>query len=239
MLKRAKRIPKFASEAEERQFWETHDTEGLIDWSKARRVRFPNLKPSTKSISLRLPLGLLEQIKVEGDVKQLSSRLKRKADLLKRASAALLDTAKLGVAEWTTASLYQVGAIYESFAKSLVNSPPPSNLTAEQAEEYRMQIDEFVVPIEEKSIEAYESGWNKALELGIFNAWTAKMREALGRLNGEMFPPLSEVGFRLRSEDSGRLPQLITATRRTDAGASREYLMAAPAPATFWASAAT
>ena len=176
-------------------------------------------------------LAEFEQIKVEGDVKQLSSRLKRKADLLKRASAALLDTAKLGVAEWTTASLYQVGSIYESFAKSLVNSPSPPNLTAEQAEEYRMQIDEFVVPIEEKSIEAYESGWNKALELGIFNAWTAKMREALGRLNGEMFPPLSEVGFRLRAEDSGPLPQLIASTRRTDAGASREYLMAAPAPA--------
>ena len=67
MLKKAKRIPKFKSEAEERLFWETHDTEGLIDWSKARRVRLPNLKLSTASISLRLPLGLLEQIKVEAN----------------------------------------------------------------------------------------------------------------------------------------------------------------------------
>jgi predicted DNA binding CopG/RHH family protein len=67
MLKKAKKIPKFASEADERRFWETHDTEGLVDWSRAQRVRFPNLKPSTKSISLRLPLGLLEQIKVEAN----------------------------------------------------------------------------------------------------------------------------------------------------------------------------
>jgi predicted DNA binding CopG/RHH family protein len=67
MLKRAKRIPKFRNEAEERKFWETHDTEGLVDWSTAQRVRFPNLKPSTKSISLRLPLSLLEQIKVEAN----------------------------------------------------------------------------------------------------------------------------------------------------------------------------
>ncbi|MBN8996775.1 MAG: BrnA antitoxin family protein [Rhizobiales bacterium] len=67
MLRKAKNIPKFGSEAAEREFWETHDTEGLIDWSKAQRVRFPNLKPSTKSISLRLPLGLLEQIKVEAN----------------------------------------------------------------------------------------------------------------------------------------------------------------------------
>jgi predicted DNA binding CopG/RHH family protein len=67
MLKKARKVPKFVSEAEERRFWETHDTDGLVDWSKAERVRFPNLKLSTKSISLRLPLGLLEQIKVEAN----------------------------------------------------------------------------------------------------------------------------------------------------------------------------
>jgi TolA-binding protein len=176
-------------------------------------------------------LAEFEQIKIEGDVKQLGQRLKRKAELLKRASAALLETAKLGVAEWTTASLYQVGSIYESFAGSLSTSPAPSTLTPEQAEEYRMQIDEFVVPIEEKSIEAYESGYRKALDLGIFNAWTAKMREALGRLNTEMYPPLSEIGFRLRSESNVHLPQLIATTRRDEQGQSRAYLMAPPAPA--------
>jgi cellulose synthase operon protein C len=173
-------------------------------------------------------LAEFEQIKIEGDVKQLGQRLKRKAELLKKASLALIETAKLGVAEWTTASLYEVGFSYESFAKSLSGSPPPSNLNAEQADEYRQQIDEFVVPIEEKSIEAYESGWLKARELGIYNAWTAKMREALGRLNSEMYPPLSEVGFRLRSEGARRLPDLIPATRRTEAGASRDFFMATP-----------
>jgi TolA-binding protein len=176
-------------------------------------------------------LAEFEQIKIEGDVKQLAGRLKRKAELLKRASAALLETAKLGVAEWTTASLYQVGSIYESFARSLVTSPAPSALTPEQTEVYRTQIDEFVVPIEEKSIEAYESGYRKALELGIFNAWTAKMREALGRLNTEVYPPLSEVGFRLRSEGNARMPQLIATTRRTEQGQSRDFLMAPPAAA--------
>ncbi len=173
-------------------------------------------------------LAEFEQIKIEGDVKLLGQRLKRKAELLKRASTALLDTAKLGVAEWTTASLYQVGSMYESFAQALMSSPAPSTLSAEQAEEYRMQIDEFVVPIEEKSIEAYESGWLKALELGIFNAWTAKMREALGRLNTEMYPPLSEVGFRLRTEGGRTLPKLIPSTRRTVAGKSEDFLIAAP-----------
>ena len=64
MSKTAKSIPKFRNEAEERRFWEAHDSSDLVDWSKAERVRLPNLKPSTTSISLRLPVTLLDQIKV-------------------------------------------------------------------------------------------------------------------------------------------------------------------------------
>jgi predicted DNA binding CopG/RHH family protein len=64
MAKVLKPIPEFASEAEERAFWETNDTTDYVDWSKAQRVRMPNLKPSSTSISLRLPIGLLEEIKI-------------------------------------------------------------------------------------------------------------------------------------------------------------------------------
>jgi len=64
MTRKLKPVPTFASEAEEREFWETHDTADYLDWSKAERARFPNLKPSTTSISLRLPVGLLERIKL-------------------------------------------------------------------------------------------------------------------------------------------------------------------------------
>jgi predicted DNA binding CopG/RHH family protein len=64
MSKKLKPIPRFRSEAEERRFWETHDSTEYVDWSKAERVRFPNLKLSTQSISLRLPQSLLERIKV-------------------------------------------------------------------------------------------------------------------------------------------------------------------------------
>jgi predicted DNA binding CopG/RHH family protein len=64
MVKALKPIPVFANEAEERQFWETHDSTPYLDWSKAQRVRFPNLKPTQTAISLRLPMPLLERIKV-------------------------------------------------------------------------------------------------------------------------------------------------------------------------------
>jgi predicted DNA binding CopG/RHH family protein len=71
MRKKLKPIPAFGSEAEERQFWETHDSGDYVDWNKAERVRFPNLKPSTTSISLRLPLTLLERIKVAANKRDM------------------------------------------------------------------------------------------------------------------------------------------------------------------------
>lgn len=64
MTKKPKPVPKFRNETEERVFWETHDTADYFDLSKAKRVRFPNLKLSTTSISLRLPAGLLDRIKI-------------------------------------------------------------------------------------------------------------------------------------------------------------------------------
>jgi tetratricopeptide (TPR) repeat protein len=166
-----------------------------------------------------------EAVTIDGDVKQLKSRLKKKSELLKKAADAFLGTAELGVAEWTTASLYQIGFTYESFSKALLTSPPPSSLSADEKELYQQSIEEFVVPIEERALEAYESGWQKAIELGIFNAWTAKMREALGRLNAQIYPPLKEVGFELRSRGPMPFPPLIQGPRRTNNGYSQRYVV--------------
>jgi predicted DNA binding CopG/RHH family protein len=58
-----KAAPKFASEAAERAYWESHDSTDHLDWSNAQRVSVPNLKPTTKTISLRLPQHLLDSIK--------------------------------------------------------------------------------------------------------------------------------------------------------------------------------
>ncbi len=66
-MNKLKQLPEFNSETEERLFWETHDSSEYLDWSKAGRVLLPNLKPSTKTISLRLPETLLDQIKIEAN----------------------------------------------------------------------------------------------------------------------------------------------------------------------------
>jgi predicted DNA binding CopG/RHH family protein len=59
----SKSIPKFKNENQEQEFWSEHDSTEYLDWKKAERVLFPNLKPSTKSISLRLPESLLDALR--------------------------------------------------------------------------------------------------------------------------------------------------------------------------------
>jgi len=70
-MNKLKNIPEFKTEDEERSFWETHDSTEYLDWSKAKTVRFPNLKPSTKTISLRLPESLLDSIKIEANKRDM------------------------------------------------------------------------------------------------------------------------------------------------------------------------
>jgi len=63
MKKRLKTIPQFANEKEEKVFWEKNDSSDYLDWNKATKIVMPNLKPTTKTISLRLPQHLLDSIK--------------------------------------------------------------------------------------------------------------------------------------------------------------------------------
>jgi len=70
-MRKLKKIPKFKSEAEEAEFWATHDSTEYIDYSTATRVTFPKLKPSTKTISIRLPESLIAHLKMLANKKDV------------------------------------------------------------------------------------------------------------------------------------------------------------------------
>ncbi len=63
MKKQLKTLPKFSTEEDERAFWEKHDSSDYLDWDVAQKVVLPNLKPTTKTISLRMPQHLLDSLK--------------------------------------------------------------------------------------------------------------------------------------------------------------------------------
>ncbi len=64
MANTKREIPKFRSEDDEREFWAEHDSTEFIDWEAAEKRKFPNLKPTLRTISLRLPVSMIEDLKV-------------------------------------------------------------------------------------------------------------------------------------------------------------------------------
>jgi predicted DNA binding CopG/RHH family protein len=79
--------PRFASEAEERAFWETHDTAAYVDWARAEWVRLPQLKPSTATISLRLPESMMEELKMLANQRDVPYQSLLKVFLAERLAA--------------------------------------------------------------------------------------------------------------------------------------------------------
>lgn len=67
MKKKLKKLPKFKNEDEEREFWSTHSSVDYIDWSKGKVVIFPNLKPTSRAISIRIPEYVINYVKVKAN----------------------------------------------------------------------------------------------------------------------------------------------------------------------------
>lgn len=155
-----------------------------------------------------------QSIRVAGSVAGLRQRLQRKSELLRRAATAFAEVVELRVAEWVTAALFQIGRSYELFAESLRDAPIPENLSEEEEMAYTDQLSSFIVPIEEKALEAYEGGYQTALSLSIYNRWTEALRDGLTRLNDVQYPPLREMGGDV--DEGGAIPRatLLDALRR-------------------------
>lgn len=84
-----KRIPKFKTEAEERKFWQKHDSAEYIDWTDAEEAVLPRLKPSTKTISVRLPESMLEELKLLANKRDVPYQSLLKIFLSERINAEL------------------------------------------------------------------------------------------------------------------------------------------------------
>lgn len=87
-----KPIPEFKNEDEEREFWATHDSTEYVDWSQARRVIFPNLKPSTRTISVRMPESMVDELKLLANKRDVPYQSLIKMFLRERIDAELRDT---------------------------------------------------------------------------------------------------------------------------------------------------
>ena len=157
-----------------------------------------------------------EYEKVTLDVKpaQLEKALKQKSRLLAEAEKTYLSVVDYQDLKWATAALYRVGQVYDGFAESLVNAATPKGLAADQAQAYRDALDAYVVTIQDKAVELFTAGYQKAIQMQVYDEYTAKIREALGRLAGDKFPPERESRSRERIGDRPPTADLVTEIAR-------------------------
>ena len=152
-----------------------------------------------------------DAITLDASGPELKKRLDKKKDLLKQAGGVFADCATMGAGEWTTAALYRIGYIFEGFASALKGAKPPPNASQAEQDAFHDIVDPIATQFTEKAIDSYESGWKKAIELKIFNKWTAEMRAALSRLNDVEYPALKEHGLEIRSVGPAALPEVMDA----------------------------
>jgi TolA-binding protein len=156
--------------------------------------------------------------KVSLDVKPalLEKTLKTKGKLLADAEKVYTSVIDYQDLKWATAALFRVGQVYDGFAEALATaaSKPPGGLTADQVQAYQDAINAYVVDIQDKAVTLYTAGYQKAIQMQVYDEYTAKIREALGRIAADKFPPEKESRLRERVADRPPTPELVTEVAR-------------------------
>ena len=142
-----------------------------------------------------------ERVKIAGRPRQLRRALEEKAQLLEQARTVYLDVLGFRAPEWATSALLRIGQAYEGFAKAMRKADVPRDLSPEERRLYREELEKAVIVIEDKALDAYRSGYAKALEIGVYNRHTRALRLALAELDQGEFPRDVELRPGLRPDE--------------------------------------
>jgi TolA-binding protein len=191
--------------------------EALDLWKKSRGSEKEAMRTwAAEARYLQGELVLREYEKIRLDVKprDLAKALKKKAAMLDKAQKVYLDVVEFEDLKWATAALYRVGQIYDGFAESLVAAPTPAGISEAEATAYREALDTYVIDIQDKALQLFSAGYQKAIQMQVYDQYTAKIREALGRLQADKYPPERESRARERTGDRALTPELVTEVAR-------------------------
>ncbi|MGI6393882.1 MAG: tetratricopeptide repeat protein [bacterium] len=121
-----------------------------------------------------------------------------------------IEIVKLQILDWVTASMYRLGRLYQNFADSFYEAEIPKGLTEEEALQYEEELRKSILPLEERAIDNYTRGLERARELKVFNRWTQLMTERLSVMN----PALYRVGkppvFAVESDIGDSFPPMLS-----------------------------
>ncbi|WP_168210759.1 tetratricopeptide repeat protein [Persicimonas caeni] len=131
-------------------------------------------------------------IEIKGSMKRQGRLLKKKIEVQKEVAKEFQEVWSYGSLEWTLASTFRIGSLYQAFAESLYNVPIPFEEGTEEFDIYRMQLDDMVIPLEDKAIQYYEQTIAKAREEKVVNEWTKKTLEELNKFMPDKYPLYKE-----------------------------------------------
>jgi TolA-binding protein len=155
-----------------------------------------------------------ERLKIAGKPKQLAKVLEEKAKRLEEAKQIYLDVVTYQSPEWATAALLRIGQGYEAYAKAMRGAPVPKDLSEEEKQVYRDELEKVIVVIEDKALDAYKSGYAKALQIGVYNKHTQAIRQALSRLAENEYPKETELRLSTRVGEPRLALERIEEVRR-------------------------
>lgn len=151
-----------------------------------------------------------EQVTLDVKPAQLNKALKKKGQLLEKAQGVFTQVVTIGDLRWATAALYRMGQVFDLFSEALTNASAPDGLSEAEATAYREALDLYVIDIQDKAIQLFSAGYQKSIEMQVYDQYTAKIREALGRLAADRYPPEREAREKVRSGDRPLVPELVT-----------------------------
>ncbi|MEL6546984.1 MAG: tetratricopeptide repeat protein, partial [Myxococcota bacterium] len=159
-----------------------------------------------------------KKVQITGNTKQQKRGIEKKAKMLKEIESSYGKILGFKQVDWTMASLYRVGNLYQNFADSIIQAPCPKEIKAqarslgmtkeEVCDEYRILLEEQSFTIEDKAVAAYETTITKARELQVKNDWTKKTLVALNKLRRAQWPLQKDAKLFVDSEPVASPPML-------------------------------
>ncbi|HPA56160.1 MAG TPA: hypothetical protein PLT70_01905, partial [bacterium] len=166
----------------------------IVDFSEEKNLKSDEVVRYVSEAKFKLAeddFNSYLKMRIDGkNEKQLEENLKKKLEAKNILENKYFEIISLQIFEWVTAAIYRRGYLYQSFSDALFEAEPPKGLSEEEEDIYMKMLRDQAAPIEEKAVDVYTQGLEKAREIRSFNKWTQLMTERLS----VMRPALYKVG---------------------------------------------
>jgi tetratricopeptide (TPR) repeat protein len=135
------------------------------------------------------------EVNLEFPMNTLKKRLQKKGEIQQKAEKIYFEVIDMESPRWVAAASYRIGQMYRSFGDQLYNLPLPEGLSQEEEDQYRMVLDmDYVTPLQEKALKAFNNALNLALKYEAYNEWSSKSAAAISELDDTTYPITGQEG---------------------------------------------